>query len=195
MGPSPIHRVLSSIRAFSVDSLLIGGQACILYGAAEFSRDTDLAVLADADNLSRLKAALADLQARVVAVPPFELQYLERGHAIHFECERPDVAGMRIDVMARLRGVDPFRALVSRRQTRALPDGLTVDVIGLSDLVVSKKTQRDKDWPMIRRLMEVSYLAEHRVLRPPRRDSGCASCARRCYSSRRCTGSEPLRAK
>ena len=37
-------------------------------------------------------------------------------------------------------------------------NGLTVDVIGLSDLVVSKKTQRDKDWPMIRRLMEVSYL-------------------------------------
>lgn len=158
MGPSPIHKVLSSIRAFSVDSLLIGGQACILYGAAEFSRDTDLAVLADANNLSRLRAALADLQAKVVAVPPFELPYLERGHAVHFECARPDVAGMRIDVMARLRGVESFSALVSRRQTRTLSDGLTVEVVGLSDLVLSKKTQRDKDWPMIRRLMEVSYL-------------------------------------
>jgi len=158
LGPSPIHRVLSSIRTFSVDSLLIGGQACILYGAAEFSRDTDLAVLADANNLSRLRAALADLQANVVAVPPFELQYLERGHAVHFECARPDVAGMRIDVMARLRGVEPFSALVARRQTRTLSDGLTIEVVGLSDLVLSKKTQRDKDWPMIRRLMEVSYL-------------------------------------
>ena len=35
----------------------MGGQACILYGAAEFSRDIDLAVLADEKNLSRLQAA------------------------------------------------------------------------------------------------------------------------------------------
>ena len=32
----------------------MGGQACVFYGAAEFSRDTDLAILAEADNLDRL---------------------------------------------------------------------------------------------------------------------------------------------
>lgn len=31
----------------------MGGQACVLYGAAEFSRDTDLVILADADNIVR----------------------------------------------------------------------------------------------------------------------------------------------
>ncbi len=46
----------------------MGGQACVLYGAAEFSRDTDLAVLAEADNLSRLQQALDDLQARPIAL-------------------------------------------------------------------------------------------------------------------------------
>ena len=30
-------------------SLLMGGQACVLYGAAEFSRNTDIVVVADAD--------------------------------------------------------------------------------------------------------------------------------------------------
>jgi hypothetical protein len=29
--------------------------------------------------------------------------------------------------------------------------------MGLPDLVASKKTQRDKDWPMIRRLVEANY--------------------------------------
>jgi hypothetical protein len=29
----------------------MGGQACVFYGAAEFSRDTDFAMLADALNL------------------------------------------------------------------------------------------------------------------------------------------------
>jgi hypothetical protein len=39
----------------------MGGQACILYGAAEFSRDVDFAVLADEKNLQSLRKALADL--------------------------------------------------------------------------------------------------------------------------------------
>jgi hypothetical protein len=48
----------------------MGGQACVFYGAAEFSRDTDFAILADVANLERLRRALDELQADVVAVPP-----------------------------------------------------------------------------------------------------------------------------
>ena len=47
----------------------MGGQACVLYGAAEFSRDLDLALLPDPTNLDRLEAALAELDAEVIAVP------------------------------------------------------------------------------------------------------------------------------
>jgi hypothetical protein len=43
--PSPIRKALSTIRRHRVDHLLMGGQACVLYGAAEFSRDLDLALL------------------------------------------------------------------------------------------------------------------------------------------------------
>ena len=32
------------MRAHRVRALLMGGQACVFYGAAEFSRDTDLPV-------------------------------------------------------------------------------------------------------------------------------------------------------
>ena len=46
----------------------MGGQACVFYGAAEFSRDTDFAILADAANLARLRKALAELQAELIAV-------------------------------------------------------------------------------------------------------------------------------
>jgi hypothetical protein len=58
------------MRAHRVRALLMGGQACVFYGAAEFSRDTDLAIVADPTNLARLRRALADLQAEVIAVPP-----------------------------------------------------------------------------------------------------------------------------
>jgi hypothetical protein len=155
--PNPTRRVLSSIREHGVRALLMGGQACVLYGAAEFSRDTDLVILADASNLSRLRQALRELRAEVIAVPSLELRHLRRGHAVHFRCLHPELYRMRVDVMSRLRGVGSFSELWRRRTTITLPDGLSLDVLSLPDLVRAKKTQRDKDWPMLRRLMEVHY--------------------------------------
>jgi hypothetical protein len=70
------------MRKNGVKTLLMGGQACVLYGAAEFSRDIDL------------------------------------------------------------------RAIAWRR-----PGKQSADLLGLEDFVLSKKTQLDKDWAMIRRLV------------------------------------------
>jgi hypothetical protein len=135
----------------------MGGQACVFYGAAEFSRDLDLIVLTAPENLDRLRAALVDLGAEPVAVPPFDFAYLQRGHALHFRCRREDVQGLRIDVMSHLRGVAPFDELWERRTTIEV-DGDEIDMLGLADLVAAKKTQRSKDWPMIRRLLERRFL-------------------------------------
>lgn len=134
----------------------MGGQACILYGGTEFSRDTDLAVLAEPDNLRLLQAALGELQAEVVAVPQFEAKYLEMGLAVHFRCRHPDADKQRVDVMSKMRGVDAFPVLWSRRTTLASEDE-TVEVMALPDLIRAKKTQRDKDWPMIASILEVHY--------------------------------------
>ncbi len=154
------------MRAHRVRALLMGGQACVFYGAAEFSRDTDLAIVADAVNLARLRKTLAELQAEVIAVPPFELKYLRRGHAIHFRCQHPEALRMRVDVMSRMRGVETFPRLWKRRTTLELPDGTRCDLLSLPDLVQAKKTQRDKDWPMIRRLVEAHYF-QHRTRPAP----------------------------
>lgn len=158
MSPNPIRTVLSSIQKHQVQALLMGGQACVLYGGAEFSRDTDLAILADVDNLSRLRLALDELQAERIAVPPFELRYLDLGLAVHFRCALPAAAGMRIDIMSRMRGVEPFGQLWSRRTTANL-EGVTIDLLSLPDLVRAKKTQRPKDWPMLVRLLESDYFS------------------------------------
>ena len=146
---NPIHKVLSTMRAYQVRCLLMGGQACILYGGTEFSRDVDFAVLASDGNLVRLRQALAELKAGVVAVPPFDEQHLRHGHAVHFRCAHPEALDLRIDVMSVLRGVDPFDVLWERRTSVELGSGLTADLMALPDLVKAKKTQRDKDWPMI----------------------------------------------
>jgi hypothetical protein len=122
-----------------VRALLMGGQACVFYGGTEFSRDTDFAILAAAENLQRLRRALAELEAEVIAVPPLSLEHLERGHAVHFRCRHPEAVGMRVDVMAKMRGVDSFEQLWQRRTTLEAEDGTKYELLALPDLVKAKK--------------------------------------------------------
>lgn len=137
----------------------MGGQACVFYGAAEFSRDCDVIVLSEPANFEHLSAALTDLHAHCIAVPPFDSKYLDRGHAVHFRCTHDDVRGIRLDVMVKLRGVDSFGQLWDRRTTITDELGFSYELLAIEDLVQAKKTQRDKDWPMIRRLVEAHYVA------------------------------------
>ncbi len=159
MTPNPILKVLSELNRNDVLYLLMGGQACVLYGAAEFSRDTDIAVLPEADNLRQLAVALDRLQADPIAVPPFEAKYLLKGHAVHFRCRHTEAAGVRVDVMSVMRGVAPFPELWQRRTTLDFDAGMRIELLSLPDLVSAKKTQRDKDWPMLRRLVEAHFVA------------------------------------
>ena len=66
MTLNPILKVLSTFRKYKVKSLLIGGQACIIYGAAEFSRDSDFVILCDDENLNYLNEALKALKAELM---------------------------------------------------------------------------------------------------------------------------------
>ena len=142
----------------------------MLYGAAEFSRDVDLAVDPDSRNLGRLRTALAELAAEPVYVPPLGKEALERGHACHFRSAGESSRDVRIDVMSVMRSCDPFAALWARRRRLRLPRVGPIPVLDLPDLVRAKKTQRDKDWPMIRRLVEADYL--NRPARPSARQIG-----------------------
>ena len=156
MTQNPILKVLSTLGKHRVRYLLMGGQACVWYGAAEFSRDADVVVLADAENLSRIRKAMKELKADVIAVPPFQVKHLRRGHAVHFRCHHLEAENLRVDIMAVMRGVDPFEDLWERRTT-ITRQGINIELLDWPDLVQAKKTQRSKDWPMIQRLMEVHY--------------------------------------
>ncbi len=52
MIPNPILKVLSTLSIHEVRYLLMGGQACVFYGGAEFSRDCDIAILCEPDILT-----------------------------------------------------------------------------------------------------------------------------------------------
>ena len=96
----------------------MGGQACVFYGAAEFSRDTDLAILADAGNLSRLRSRPDGSGGRG------HCRAAVRGSSICGGATPFTSAAvilrrlrMRVDVMSQMRGVAPFPDLWARRTT------------------------------------------------------------------------------
>jgi hypothetical protein len=137
----------------------MGGQACVFYGAAQFSKDVDLALLASEENFSRLLAALGDLNATRIAVPPFDPLALARGHAVHFRCRGGEADRLRVDLMTRLRDLPDFEVLWARRTTIRDEGGQTFELMSVDDLVQAKKTQREKDWPVIDALVEAHYRA------------------------------------
>ena len=55
--PPSIVKVLETFAQHRLQVLLMGGQACIVYGGAEFSRDIDFAILASSENLEALNLA------------------------------------------------------------------------------------------------------------------------------------------
>jgi hypothetical protein len=137
----------------------MGGQACVFYGAAQFSKDVDFLLLASEENFTGLRSALRELGAERIAVPPFDPAALARGHAVHFRCPSGETKGLRIDVMTRLRDLPPFEVLWERRTTITVEGGAEISLLSVEDLVSAKKTQRDKDWPMIGALVEGHYMA------------------------------------
>ncbi|MFH1024194.1 MAG: hypothetical protein V1809_12510 [Planctomycetota bacterium] len=193
MTPNPILKVLSTLKRHNTPALLMGGQACILYGGAEFSRDIDLAIPASPEGLQSLKNVLAELAAQPVFVPPLESAYLEKGHACHFRCNHPEAAGLRIDVLSRIRGCPEFPTLWRRRAEFDIPEIGPVAALSLSDLVQSKKTQRDKDWPMIRRLLEADYLLRRDTASPSDIRGWLAELRTPAYLAALARGNEAIR--
>ncbi len=148
MVPASVRFVLETMAKRQVRCLLMGGQACVIHGAAEFSKDIDFVVPLDEKNLDCMRLALQDLKAEVIAIPPFESRFLADGLAVHFRSKHPRSNGLWIDIMTQMRNVDSFDRLWDRRETIDTPRG-PIDFLGVWDLIRAKKTQRSKDWPMI----------------------------------------------
>jgi len=133
----------------------MGGQACVFYGAAQVSKDVDFLILAEEANYRKLHLALGQLNARSIAVPRFDPEVLDRGHAVHFRCGEGLAEGLRIDIMAKLRDLPDFAELWQRRTVFGDDEGNNFHLLSVPDLVRAKKTQRSKDWPVIEALVAI----------------------------------------
>lgn len=155
-----------SLERHRVRHLLISGQACVLYGASQFSEDVDLWVRPDRNNFRRLLAALLHMDARVHKLtPPVQARYVGGGHGFHWIIPAGAEPEIYLDVMGRPPRVSSFDHEFLRARRLRTPWG-TLAVIAPEALVEIKKTRRLSDYDVITNLVR-RRLAEE--AEPPRR--------------------------
>ena len=149
-------QTLSLLSQSPVRFLLISGQATVLYGATEFTEDLDIWVAPDQENLDRLLATLRRLNARVGPLTPCLTEQNARfGHGFHFVVTEPDGHSWPVDVMGQPPRVGDFDSAFSDALALlpSLPKLKTIDPMRL---VALKKTDRDRDYSVIARLVELT---------------------------------------
>lgn len=170
-GPEPppldIKRIVTALDDHGVAYLLIGGLGATLYGADRVTQDIDVLPSTDADNLTRLAAALRELGAflRVGGLSDDEAR------ALPVIIDGPALAATEVstwrtnagdvDVLAAIRGQLGERrqfAELLERSNETVVTGVAIRVAALQDIVESKRfAGRDKDraaLPELERLLE-----------------------------------------
>lgn len=150
-------------RAFDgagVRYLLIGGQASILYGAANFTQDFDLWVEPSDANLRAMVKSLSSRGARVHKLtPPMTSRWMRRGHGFHFVLPARSGA-IYLDVMGKPPRSRGFAVAAGRSTQFDTPWG-DIPVVAVEDLVDLKRTDRPGDYETVSRLVRIR-LAEGR---------------------------------
>jgi predicted nucleotidyltransferase len=152
----PTHRrvktraaqVCAALNAAGARYLVMGGTACALHGYLRYTRDVDILIEKSRDNVERVLAALGGL-----------------GYGFASRLTPEDILGHPITVIGDDPAVDIFWAGVDVNYRSAAPnaltvdlDGVTVPLIGLDDLIRSKRTGRAQDVADIEALEQIRKL-------------------------------------
>lgn len=132
MFPPDFKELLSVFNSRKVRYLLIGGYAVSLHSQPRSTKDLDLLISPDADNVKALYAALAEFGAPLAGMIPAD--FMESGTFF-----RMGVPPLMVDILPAIPGVDFESAWDRRAEMEIDPDnGLRVPVISRRDLIAAK---------------------------------------------------------
>ncbi len=133
--PEDFKDFFLSLNAHKVRYLLVGGWAVGLYGVPRATKDIDILVATDAENLFQLSQALLEFGAPAIDMAHF----LEAGNV--FRMGRSPV---QIDIINEASGVDMNECYARRNVIQW--DGVSISVISKEDLIVNKRASgRNQD--------------------------------------------------
>jgi predicted nucleotidyltransferase len=137
---SGFGRILEDLNRAGVRYVLIGGIALIRHGVVRGTRDVDLILAPEPENLERLRTLIADWPATRPDGSPVPEDTVAPGRTIHLATPYGE-----LDVLAELRPPLSFAELSSRAEERRV-DGVQASICSLADLVALKRIAgRERD--------------------------------------------------
>lgn len=157
-----VEELVELLDRHGVEFVLIGGQAEVLYGGERVTYDVDVCPRWTPENLARLAAALAEIHPR--------MRGLRAGDEVPLRADAALLGGSTIWTLSTdlgdldlLRVVEPLGEYdaVLPGSIRIDLDGVPLVVIGLDDLIASKKAiGRPKDLEAVRSMEVIRRLRD-----------------------------------
>jgi hypothetical protein len=127
-------------------AILGSGQAVVFHRVAIMSKDGDWVLREKPEACHRVRAILAEREARYRPGAPLDPRWLAGGWSSHFEFFDDRGRRIRCDFFSRPPRIDP--AEIDRWFAQAPPDRLLL-VVDIGALIRMKQSQRAKDYPVI----------------------------------------------
>jgi hypothetical protein len=150
--PPRFFELLRVLREYEVEFVLIGGFAVGLHGYVRATKDIDIVLAPNPENLSRLWNALIDLEAQPAELEDFRPEEMPVDLSLEALIEGGGNWALytrlgRLDVMQWVKGIDSYDALRANAQRVDEPSiGHPIWVAGRDDLVSMKEAAgRDID--------------------------------------------------
>ena len=144
-GQSRITEVCAALNRQKADYLVIGGVACILHGYARATEDLDILIARTQANATRVLQALA-----------------QTGYGFARAWSAAEIVKKAVTIMGDDPRVDVFTVAWKVKYEQAAPnastvtiDGVKIPLIGIDDLIETKRTGRLQDAADIEALEEI----------------------------------------
>jgi predicted nucleotidyltransferase len=160
-GPLDPVRIFDALQRYGVEYLTIGGVAVNVHGHVRNTRDVDILIEWNAENMERLAASLADLDAKLFGVDadlldvdPHNPDDLLNGGNFTL---RTAAGGLDLFDPSEIPGGRPYEEMRSRA-VEALVQGVRIRAVGFDDLIrLKRESGRDRDLEDV-----ATLLAAHR---------------------------------
>lgn len=137
---SGFGRILDDLNRVGVRYVLIGGIALIRHGVVRATRDVDVILAPEPENLERLRALIAEWPATRPDRSPVPNDAVAPGRTIHLATPHGE-----LDLLPERLPPLSFAELFARAETRRV-DGVEVPICSLADLVALKRIAgRERD--------------------------------------------------
>lgn len=148
-GPLDPLRIFESLQRHEVEYLTIGGVAVNAHGHVRNTRDVDILIEPDAENMQRLAAALGELDAKLAGVDadlldidPHDPDALLDGGNFTL---RTAAGGLDLFDPGEIPGGRPYEEM-RPRAVEVIIDGVGIRAVGFDDLIrLKRESGRDRD--------------------------------------------------